>query len=656
MRQFVLSTALIGMILSSAPATMLGQNELRADFSSKESIKTSYKQGFDDADSFQDWTLSVTNRDKSWKLDNPRKSGVPNFSSINPTSKYSLSIRYDDYTRQDERFTSPIMTIAPHSSCNFYACFDGVYTASYYANFTIEVINAVTKENQILFDAGKWSQETGHERHKWLYFDYSLEQYANQQVQFVFHYVGMGGDDVLVDDFTIIEQGGNQAAILEGQAVHFSDLSVGQPTSWLWAFEGGNPTSSTQQSPEVVYNKAGVYPVTLEVTDAQGNQHSTTVEQYVRVTGVAPIAKIGLPQQGYLSPYAGIFLPPNTPIDLSDRSEHVPTSWKWMLPGANPASSTEQNPTIQYAEAGRYDISLQVSNTQGSDLIDYQQYIQIGDSLEIWNIELEEANHIQALSLGAFFGYYGGSNWLGMQAFAECFDRPITAGSISEVSIFFDKTETVSPNTPIQVSIALPDKQGLPGTIVATSSLLVKELVNIAGEWAPTIFKFNSPVAVADSFFVIVAGIPNHIDETTYKDDQVAIAAVPVRAKGGKSTTFHLLEEWDANDKPTGNYSWFKNDGEPTSLAIAPRFSYSTPSSVIEIETAASVDLCYTRDNRIYFTSDKRIDQVQILDITGVSHHQSANASVISTESWSHGVYIVKVVIDGATHIQKIQL
>jgi len=53
--------------------------------------------------------------------------------------------------------------------------------------------------------------------------------------------------------------------------------------------------------------------------------------------------------------------------DASYRS--TPTSWQWSFPGGNPSSSTLQNPTVQYATEGHYDVSLTVTNAAGSNTL-----------------------------------------------------------------------------------------------------------------------------------------------------------------------------------------------------------------------------------------------------------------------------------------------
>lgn len=67
--------------------------------------------------------------------------------------------------------------------------------------------------------------------------------------------------------------------------VNFSGTSstpVGGVT-YQWTFPGGNPSSSTLATPNVTYNAAGTYNVTLKVTDANGCTHTLTLNNYVNI-------------------------------------------------------------------------------------------------------------------------------------------------------------------------------------------------------------------------------------------------------------------------------------------------------------------------------------------------------------------------------------
>lgn len=57
--------------------------------------------------------------------------------------------------------------------------------------------------------------------------------------------------------------------------VDFTDKSTNNPTSWSWYFEGGTPSTSTSQNPQVTYAAAGTYLVSLTVSNADGSDTKT---------------------------------------------------------------------------------------------------------------------------------------------------------------------------------------------------------------------------------------------------------------------------------------------------------------------------------------------------------------------------------------------
>lgn len=71
------------------------------------------------------------------------------------------------------------------------------------------------------------------------------------------------------------------SSICEGGSIAFTDQSGNTPTSWLWTFTGGTPSTSTLQNPTVTYSTAGSHPVSLTATNANGS--STGPVQYVTV-------------------------------------------------------------------------------------------------------------------------------------------------------------------------------------------------------------------------------------------------------------------------------------------------------------------------------------------------------------------------------------
>jgi len=81
-----------------------------------------------------------------------------------------------------------------------------------------------------------------------------------------------------------------------GLPVQFTDLSVGNPTSWSWDFPGGTPSVSTLQHPSVIYNTGGIHDVTLTITSING------VNSYTRSSYINILGTVALPlQEGFES-------------------------------------------------------------------------------------------------------------------------------------------------------------------------------------------------------------------------------------------------------------------------------------------------------------------------------------------------------------------
>ena len=73
--------------------------------------------------------------------------------------------------------------------------------------------------------------------------------------------------------------------VLPGENVRFSDLSTGNPIEWEWTFEGGSPSSSSNQNPTVRYSTEGVFDVTLVATNLGGSD-TLIKEGYIVVGSV----------------------------------------------------------------------------------------------------------------------------------------------------------------------------------------------------------------------------------------------------------------------------------------------------------------------------------------------------------------------------------
>ncbi len=176
--------------------------------------------------------------------------------------------------------------------------------------------------------------------------------------------------------FPVADFIGTPTTVNVGGSVAFTDLSSGSPTAWAWSFPGGTPSSSTAQNPTVVYNTAGVYSVTLAVTNAAGSDTETRTD-YITVIEVPdpPVADfIGTPTTVNVGGSVAF-------TDTSTIATGVPTSWSWSFPGGTPSSSTAQNPTVVYNTVGTYDVTLTATNADGSDSETKINYITVNDIL-----------------------------------------------------------------------------------------------------------------------------------------------------------------------------------------------------------------------------------------------------------------------------------
>lgn len=584
------------LTISALLACLISSAQPQAKFSAMESSSTYYYQGWDTEEEINSWSYSLSNSGNfTWHLvENPTYSQQPPFSSIDENSKYSLGVNYASSGYQNEVCSSPILDIRPNSTLEFYACFRSVYLV--YADWELYIYDTEADKLDKLLSGFQWSQEHEFTGPLWQRFSIDLDSYAGKKCTFSFRYIGPDGEDLFLDGFKLMEKNESEDAIVEiyeGNKVHFQDQSTGSPSSWQWTFEGGIPETSTEQHPTVTYPDAGTYSVTLTVSNRSGSS-TTTRQQYVKVTQQAPQAYIGLPDVPYYSPWAALFIPKGGTIAYQDQSRGKPTSWYWTFEGGEPATSNEQNPTVTYPEEGVYGMTLDVSNNTGSSNDFMKNAIQVGGSQYVWNIAIEEQQYLETISL-SWYGYYGGTNWLGMHKFAEHFNKPATAVEIDSVQVFFDKTHAIDDTAPITVSICLPDADGMPGETIAFSTLPASELVNDPDYYLPTEFKLDKKVTVDSEFFVVIEGMTNNEKDDPYDADKMSILSVR-RKDGGKSTAYHYLEdEHPLTHQPLGTFKWCKQDEEAISFAILPRLTYLSEADGI---SKTREDKCPTITNR----------------------------------------------------------
>jgi gliding motility-associated-like protein len=136
--------------------------------------------------------------------------------------------------------------------------------------------------------------------------------------------------------------------------VDLTDQSLGNGgiiNNWLWNIQGQIPIAS--QNPNVCFNSAGAYDVTLTVTTTNGCSATLTIPDYINVSPV-PVASF------IYTPQTIMELHP----DVTFASNSIgATSWLWDF--GDGAFSNTENPIHPYADTGIFCITLLVTNNAG---------------------------------------------------------------------------------------------------------------------------------------------------------------------------------------------------------------------------------------------------------------------------------------------------
>jgi PKD repeat protein len=136
-------------------------------------------------------------------------------------------------------------------------------------------------------------------------------------------------------------------------AVQFTDQSTGPVTGWNWNF--GDGATSTAQNPNHTYTSAGSYTATLTVNGSSGQTSSTS--RTIMVTNAPPppvsASFTANPSSGQ-APLA---------VQFTDQSTGPVTGWNWNF--GDGATSTTQNPSHTYNNAGSYTAKLTVNGSGG---------------------------------------------------------------------------------------------------------------------------------------------------------------------------------------------------------------------------------------------------------------------------------------------------
>ncbi len=152
-------------------------------------------------------------------------------------------------------------------------------------------------------------------------------------------------------------------AALVGVAINFSSAGTHDPdgnlVSGSWNF--GDGATSTNANPTHVYSTAGIYTVTLSVTDNKGATASTSTTATITTNNpvnVVPVAHANGPYSAF----------ENISIAFSSAgstdSDGTITGYMWNF--GDGSTSTAANPSHSYTTAGTYNVNLTVTDNAGA--------------------------------------------------------------------------------------------------------------------------------------------------------------------------------------------------------------------------------------------------------------------------------------------------
>jgi FOG: PKD repeat len=141
-----------------------------------------------------------------------------------------------------------------------------------------------------------------------------------------------------------------------GDRFSFINRTEGDGCTYVWEMPGAEVERITTTNASALYTSLGTFHVTLTATNAYG---SSSVSQEVTVSAAAPAAFFDVTPTTVLL---------GDTVWLKDKSRYEPTAWTWEL--VNPRRGftiSGKNPVIVPAAPGIYDVSLIVSNTEGTN-------------------------------------------------------------------------------------------------------------------------------------------------------------------------------------------------------------------------------------------------------------------------------------------------
>ena len=338
------------------------------------------------------------------------------------------------------------------------------------------------------------------------------------------------------------------------------------------------------------------------------------------------------------------------------------TNWDWEFEGGTPATSTAQNPTVTYNQAGTFGVRLTVTNADGESNTKYMpNYISASESYNMQNGTITTCD--------AMFYDDGGptANYGNNKDLTITF-MPATEGAYIEVTFqsfetennydflyVYDGTSTSAPQIGNQHS-----GNDSPGTVTAT---------NAAGALT---FRFTSDSSVNREGWaahVRCLGIPMEVmASASYEEITIGETnTLHASATGGSLSYTYSWSPADNLDDPTSQnpvftateageftYTVTVNDGTETASASV-SFTVLDNTGVNEID-AAKVSV-YPNPASSMLTINGLNGfanlNVKIVNLQGQVVREASNSLDINVSNIESGIYFIKIECDGQQYLKK---
>ncbi|TWP29240.1 PKD domain-containing protein [Apibacter muscae] len=191
------------------------------------------------------------------------------------------------------------------------------------------------------------------------------------------------------------------AQIINNQAnyppvqVELQNNTEGIGFTYLWEFEGGMPSISTEKIPPVViFSTPGEHKITLTVDNGNKKERSSKIITVADNISSLFHWEVSLFDNDYQAPVR---------LQLKNQSKNA-TAYLWTFEGATPSVSTEKEPAVVYQNPGTYTIKLETDNGSSQSVSEQTITIYKDTNLRLFkNIKLGTHSAHTQNTQGAFF-------------------------------------------------------------------------------------------------------------------------------------------------------------------------------------------------------------------------------------------------------------